>query len=180
MRQATAILLTLLLLVNVLGYYGVFLGFRYQQQQTLLARIDRNHYQPEETITFKVPLAVPYALEQTEYTRVDGEFSHQGEYFRLVKQRLSQDTLYVVCIKDRQGTRLHQALTDYVKTFTGKPVKGKEAGKLQLNFIKDYLCSHFSLERLSDGWVHTLRQRAALKQFLAAYTHNILLPPELA
>ena len=36
------------------------------------------------------------------YERVNGEFEHNGEFFKLVKQKLENDTLNIVCIKDHR------------------------------------------------------------------------------
>jgi len=135
MRKLLSIVLSLLLLMNVLGYYGVFMGLHYKNSQDLMQRFDANDYGEQETVTLKVPLALPYAADETQFERVDGELEHQGEFYRLVKQRLYQDTLYMVCYKDSQSKRIKQALADYVKTFTDKPADAKSSGKTLQTFI---------------------------------------------
>jgi hypothetical protein len=46
----------------------------------------------DETILLKIPVAVPYQIDSEGYERVDGEFEHQGEFYRLVKQKYQNDT----------------------------------------------------------------------------------------
>jgi len=152
MRKLLSIVLSLLLLMNVLGYYGVFMGLHYKNSQDLMHRFDANDYGEQETVTIKVPLALPYASDDGQFERVDGELEHNGEFYRLVKQRLHQDTLYIVCYKDNQSKRIKQALADYVKTFTDKPVDAKSSGKVIQNFIKDYISSTIKIESVTDGW----------------------------
>ncbi|MBL0742559.1 hypothetical protein [Chryseolinea lacunae] len=156
MRKTLTIVLTLLLLLNVMGYYGVFMGLSYKNSQDLMARFDSEDYGVQETVTLKVPLAVPYAMDNNHYERVDGELEHDGEVYRLVKQRLSQDTLYIVCYKDNQSKRINQALADYVKTFTDKPVDAKSHSKIFQNFIKDYISSAVDVESATGGWENLL------------------------
>ncbi|HEX6890362.1 MAG TPA: hypothetical protein VF141_06710, partial [Chryseolinea sp.] len=128
MKKIIAIFLVLLLLFNALGFYGLFIGLRYKNEIDLVQRLDNDQYLEEQTVTLKVPMTLPYHLD-SEYERVDGEIEHDGEFYRLVKQKLQKDTLYIVCIKDQGSKRIKQALADYVKTFTDKPADAKHAGK---------------------------------------------------
>jgi hypothetical protein len=114
LKRLTTICLVALLLLNVLGYYGVFVGLQYQNERSQLKRFDADLYDESETFTIKVPISIPYAVDQSDFERVDGEFEHQGQIYRMVKQRLSNDTLHIVCIKDHHETRITQALKDYV------------------------------------------------------------------
>ena len=96
-------------------------------------------------------MTLPYHLD-SEYERVDGEIEHDGEFYRLVKQKLEKDTLYIVCIKDHDSKRIKQALADYVKTFTDKPVDAKHQGKFSASFIKDFLPTSIEITPASAGW----------------------------
>ncbi len=145
-----------LFLLNVLGYYGVFVGLQFKNSREMQARFDNEDYARTQEITIKVPITVPYATDSREYTRVDGEFEHQGEVYRMVKQKLQSDTLYIVCVKDNISKDIKQALVDYVKTFTDKPVSEKSNSKTAQNLIKDYMISSTTLQTISDGWNNRL------------------------
>jgi hypothetical protein len=151
-KRGFTIFLLALFLLNVLGYYGVFVGLQFKNSREMQARFDNEDYARTQEITIKVPITVPYATDSREYTRVDGEFEHQGEVYRMVKQKLQSDTLYIVCVKDDTSKDIKQALTDYVKTFTDKPVSEKSNSKTAQNLIKDYMVSSTTLQTISDGW----------------------------
>jgi hypothetical protein len=151
-KKIVPILLIVVLLFNVLGYYGLFLGLRLKTTQDLIQRLDDDRYSEAETFTLRLPMAIPYQSGQDEYQRVDGEIEHNGEYFRLVKQKLANDTLYIVCLKDTKSGRVRQALNDYVKTFSDKPVDAKHQLKSFTGFIKDYLPTSFAVRSLTAGW----------------------------
>jgi hypothetical protein len=140
-----------------MGFYGLFVGLRFKTASDLVKRVDNQRYNEAETITVKVPITVPYTLfASKEYERVDGEVEHQGEFYRLIKQKFENDTLYIVCIKDYESKRIHNALADYVKTFTDKPADAKQSGKIAVNFIKDFLPSKVVITSITSGWDHTI------------------------
>ena len=152
LKKPVSILLILLLLFNALGFYGLLQGLRYKTTLDLVKRLDNHGYSEEETLVLKIPVAVPYQMDSEDYERVDGEFEHNGEFYRLVKQKYQNDTLFIVCIKDHASKRIEQALTDYVKTFTDKPVDSKNTGKGFTNFIKDFLPTLIKISPASKGW----------------------------
>ena len=180
MRKLTSIVLIILLLFNVLGYYGLFMGLRYQNSQYQLQRLDSEHYTETETVTIKIPLAIPYASDDKDFERVDGEFEHNGEFYRLVKQRLQHDTLFLVCLKDQGSKRIHKALADYVKTFTDKPVDSKQGAKGIPSLIKEYLCSACSIKHSSAGWALEVYSTSIPESFINSFCPSIIHPPERA
>jgi len=179
-RKLVSIVFIFLLLFNVLGYYGLFFGLHYQNRQQLIQQFDAEQYQSLETVTIKVPLALPYASDAQEYQRVDGEFVHHGEMYRMVKQRHAQDTLYIVCIKDVQSTRIDQALADYVKTFTDNPSNGGHQAPTLPAFIKEYLVSTYTIRQATLGWSSDVRQAKEPAMLIDSFFASIVHPPERA
>jgi hypothetical protein len=180
-RRIAAIALLLLLLFNVLGFYGIFMGLQYQNRQQLVERFDAEQYDESQTITFKVPLSIPYAGDRQDYVRVDGEFENEGEFFHMIKQRLSQDTLYVVCVNDQQSKRIHRAMTDYVRTFSDDASGAQDQSKTIVpTFIKEYLIEFHHVDRSSLGWAQPVSQHGTLPVFIPAFQTSIIHPPERA
>lgn len=101
-------------------------------------RLDAEDFAADEMVTFNVPLAVPYYNDSRDYERVSGAFEHNGEFFRLVKEKLQRDTLYIVCIKDHKEKRLFNALTDFVKLSHELPASSQQTLKLLGSFSKDF------------------------------------------
>ncbi|MCW5909940.1 MAG: hypothetical protein KIT62_02640 [Cyclobacteriaceae bacterium] len=158
MKRLFAICMLFLFLLNVLGYYGVLVGLQAKNKQNLLAQFDSDEYERQHEVTIKVPLTVPYATDSREFTRVDGEFEHEGETYRMVKQRLQSDTLYIVCIKDQTSKDIKQALAEYVKSFSDKPASEKSQSKTLQNLIKDYIATTTVLQSRNAGWSYAVVQ----------------------
>jgi hypothetical protein len=175
-RIATLFLLFLFLL-NVLGYYGVFVGLQVKTAQQMRQNFDDDNYAHQE-ITFKVPLTVPYNTDSKEYNRVDGEFEHNGEVYRLVKQRFQSDTLYIVCVKDNTSKDINQALTEYVKSFTDKPASGKNQSKTLQNLIKDYISTSTALQTGNTGWSYAISQGDIVVSYPSWTSQSTSPPPK--
>ena len=150
MKKIASIFLVVLLLLNVMGYYGLFMGLKYKNTQQVTQRIDADNYHESETVTIKIPLSIPY-YGNTEFERTDGEIEYEGQFYRLVKQKLERDTLYVVCIKDETAKHIQEAMTEFVKTFADQPSDRSNTKTIQ-SFIKDYMPATFSLHAAASGW----------------------------
>lgn len=181
MKRVFSIALVVLLLLNVLGYYGIFVGLQYHNSINLTQRFDNGQYDRSQEMTIKIPVAIPYAVDAPDFERVDGEFEYQGEVYRLVKQRLSKDTLYMVCIKDNDGKRITQALNDYVKSFSDKT---SDHGKSHVNsvptFIKDYIPSALTMGSSSQGWSSPIVKQECSVVFIPTFCTSIVHPPDRA
>lgn len=179
MKRGLTLLMLSIFLLNVLGYYGVFVGLQFKNKRDMQARFDNEDYAPSQEVTIKVPLTVPYATDSREYTRVDGEFEHQGETYRMVKQKLQRDTLYIVCFKDDASHDIKQALADYVKTFTDKPATEKSNSKTVQSLIKDYIVSSTSLQSVSEGWNNVLTQGTRITEYTSLRIQLAGPPPKI-
>lgn len=176
MKKIVSVFLVALFLLNVMGYYGLFLGLEYKNSMRVTDRINGDVYDESETITLKIPLVVPY-YGDTEFERVDGEIEHEGEFYRLVKQKLEKDTLHVVCIRDTRAKHIHKALADYVSTFADQSAD-RSAAKTIPSFIKDYFPSSFCLLEAAYGWGALVTYYAPEAELSEGMTTDFFPPPK--
>ena len=102
MRQLTAIGLLALLLFNMLGHYPVYMGMQWHARQDMERHLDNQDVEGQELFEVKIPISLPYWQNMTAYERVDGRFEHNGEFYTLFKQKVQNDTLHLVCVKDHE------------------------------------------------------------------------------
>jgi hypothetical protein len=152
LRRTLAITLLAVFLFQLVGYYFVYLGLTIQANNDLISRLDAHNYSADETITLKIPFTLPYWMDAEKFERVDGDFEHQGQFYKLVSQKLSKDTLYVVCIKNEDKNQLFGSLTDYIKLSNELPAKSKQALKLWGSIVKDYLPHESTGLAQCEGW----------------------------
>jgi hypothetical protein len=168
-----------LILLNVMGYYGLFLGLQYKNARDMISQFDAGTYELDEAELIKIPFPSPDGYSSEVFERVDGDFEHNGKVYRLIKQRLYRDTFHIVYIKDKVGTALNNALADYVKTFSDESSDPGQAKILPL-FIKEYFIRHFSLQHLSPGYALAVRQESQPRVLIDVFETSIVHPPERA
>jgi hypothetical protein len=132
-------------LFNVGGYNLLFWGLKSQAKSNLLHRLDADEYLSEETIVLSIPLSLPYPIHEANYERARGEFEYKGESYHLVKQKIENDTLFAVCIKDQQQRKLNHVMHDYANLTNNLPASTKNTLDLLGKLFKDYTPSTFSL-----------------------------------
>lgn len=162
-----------------MGYYGVFLGLHLKNDIAMSKALDADIYDPAETITLKVAVTIPYMPDQPDFDRVNGQFEHNGELYRMVKQRYAKDTLTIVCLKDTEHKNIDIALSDYVKAFTDK-ASDKPTSKTTISFIKDYIPMSFEIGSVTEGWSLTIKHYSHYLSISSTFSTSIVHPPERA
>jgi len=180
MRGLVSSLFIALILLNTGGYYFLFMGMEYKNTQKIHRMLDFDQYDESETVLIKIPLTIPYATDSRDFVRSNGKFEHEGEVYRIVKQKFLQDTLQVVCIKDQVSTHLNHAKTDFIKTFSDRPEENKSSAyNLLQKLFKDYCKSSLHLQDIAKGWCHQIvlgtKTSIYMLQIVKITTH----PPEL-
>lgn len=178
LKKTVALILCFTLLLNVLGFYGIFLGVQFSNNFATLKQLDDDLYNRNEEVTIKLPLTIPYMNDQEDYQRVDGTFQHNGEFYRLVKQKYAKDTLTIICIKDLKNKKIQQVLNDYVKTFSETATTPTSQTKISFSFLKDYIFTSVTLKSASRGWENDQTLNSFFPSFHSSFLASIIHPPE--
>lgn len=136
MKRGTAIFFTFIFLLNVIGYYGIYLGMIHKANVKTDRAIDEDTYDRSQTVTVKIPLSLPYPT-QNAFERISGDFEHNGQYYKLVQQKYENDTLFVVCLKDNEKKQALAVLQDIVKQSTDQSPTNQTTKSL-VGLLKDY------------------------------------------
>lgn len=163
--------------MNTMGYYAFFYGIQAQSDRKITSELNKESYDPSQTITIKVPLSIPYLMDQTEFQRIDGAFAHEGRHYRMIKQKYAMDTLTIVCLRDTNAEQIQTALADYVKTFADNPQDSKSNSKT-FSFIKDYVANAFSIATKVQGWKADVSGNTLYTFSFSSYSSSITHPPE--
>lgn len=137
MRKVLSYAILILFLFNVGGYYLVFVGLNLRADQALKTKINNDTFNHEETFLFKIPVTLPYPINSN-FERAIGEFEHNGEFYRLVKQKFENDTIHVVCIKDNQKRHLKKIMLDFTKQSNDIPTASNTASNLLSKLYHDF------------------------------------------
>lgn len=149
MRRIVSIFLLVVFLFNLGGYYLVFWGMEMDAKRNLLRRLEAKEYSSDDLVILTIPVSLPYAMNDQDYRLVEGEFVHNGQHYKLVKQKYENDSLFIVCIKDHSITKLSRQLIDYSKVANNMPVGEKESLNFMAKLYKDYKNSDFDYAFIS-------------------------------
>lgn len=92
----------------------------------MIDQLDKDLYDESALIEIKVPLHTPYIPDRNTYERYDGQFEVNGVTYNYVKRKISADTLYMLCLPNKQSTRLLAVKKEYGKQVIDLPSQKKE------------------------------------------------------
>ena len=132
----------------------MFLALRYQADMELQKHLDANDYSDSESMVIKIPITLPYQNNWTGFERVNGEFEYHGEFYQLVKQKLENDTLSIVCIRDHKEKQIVNTMVDFTRQSNDLPTS--TAAKVLGNFLKEYNSTKGFEIICCEGWNATI------------------------
>lgn len=136
MKKIGAILLLLILVFNFYGYRWLLSYFEENATARLEQKLDAGDYDVNQLVEVKIPLRVPYQASWSDYETFYGETKWDGKYYQYVKRKLSNDTLYLLCIPHDEKTKIHTAKTDYFKSINNLPFEGGPQKSQHASFVK--------------------------------------------
>ena len=175
MRKFLAVFFLSIILLNTAGYYLFFEGLRYHSSITW--SFDEDDSNGQEVIV-KIPMNVPYFSQERDWEKAEGQFEYQGEIYRMVRQKLTLDAIYIGCVEDKEGNLIQQQLADFAKTFTDKEGDSKQSVKSFQGFIKEYLSNTVAVKPSVPGWSSMLTYAIPRQSLVPSFFASIVHPPE--
>ena len=140
LKRPIAILLLAIYLFNLAGYSLVFHYFILQSEQKFARQLDENKYRDAELVEISIPFNLPYTQNSSDFERLDGSVELNGVTYNYVKRRIYNDTLYIMCLPNRQRTQLIKEKSNYageVNDFATNK-KEKESTAKKAGFSAEY------------------------------------------
>ncbi|KAA9038178.1 hypothetical protein FW778_15625 [Ginsengibacter hankyongi] len=115
LKKTTALFFITLFLFNLFGYRFVFTYMQQKVSDQLEVKLDKSLYSDADLIELKVPMNLPYQTNWSAYQRYNGEIEMDGIMYKYVKRKVSNDTLYLMCIPNTKKMTLETAKNDFFK-----------------------------------------------------------------
>lgn len=103
--------------------------------------INKNQIKESELVVFKIPMLI-YHYPDRELHHAKGEFEYKGNYYDIVKQNISKDTLYTYCYNNPKKAKLHKDLSKHNKEHIvnhEQTNSSNNAKKVIKPYLKDYI-----------------------------------------
>jgi hypothetical protein len=94
---------------NFVGYRLWYAYMQNRSDRLLEASLDKEEYDPNDLITIKVPLSLPYVTDWADFQRANGEIEIGGRVYKFVKRKIFQGQLILLCLPDDRTTNLKTA-----------------------------------------------------------------------
>lgn len=100
-----------------LGGYGFFMAiFEEQAIATMDQQLDNDERFGCDVFTIKLPVTnLPYYTNSKDFERKNGEVEIGGVIYNYVKKRIYNDSLEMVCVANKDATRLNTARNEFFK-----------------------------------------------------------------
>lgn len=177
LKRLVSIALLLVFLFNVGGYYVVFYALRYQADLATRTRLDAGQYSEEETSVIKIPMAIPYPVQEGVYQAMTGKFAHDGLFYKGIKQKIENDTLFIVCVRDADTKHIDDVMKNYQKVANDESSKSKQGQSILSKLLKEYeTFNTFHVEQ-QGGWAQALSYISSSSTDLPNAEHGVQPPP---
>jgi hypothetical protein len=127
---------------NIVGYRWYFSVIENKATAKLEQKISAGNFNEDQLVEIRIPLNMPYYSDK-DYEEVYGETDWNGEHYRYVKRKVSGNTLYLLCLPDKENTSIAQVKNEYTKAVNDVPAN-KQGSQQKNNFIK-LLTSEFKI-----------------------------------
>ncbi|MDE3212829.1 MAG: hypothetical protein KGM98_06315 [Bacteroidota bacterium] len=181
MNKVFAILILATHLFNVCGYRLFFLFAENKADQHMVARLDANKFDDKELLEIKVALHTPYIQNSGNYERYDGEIVYNNVTYNYVKRMIYDDTLYLYCIPNTEGTRIMKTKDLVTRANAGnsadKTTQQAILKKINLTNNYDLTSYDFNLDAKDYFLGHT--SKINTPEVLKGFSTELLQPPDL-
>lgn len=116
-------------LFNLAGYTLLFDYFIQRSDEQLIQQLQAHQYNDHELIEVKLSLHTPYLSSWSDYEQVNGEAEVNGIYYTYVKRKVHNDTLYLLCLPNKNKTQLNAARIEYANKVQDLPASTKNTLK---------------------------------------------------
>lgn len=115
LKKSFAILLLSVYLFNLVGYTLLLRLLQRRNASQTSQMIESGNYSEADLVLIKVPTSFTPVGNRSEYVRCDGEIERDGTHFNYVKCKISNDTLYLLCLRNDDRKKLNDARDKYAK-----------------------------------------------------------------
>ena len=130
---------------NLVGYRWLFSAIENKATANLEQKISSGEYNDDQLVEIRIPLNMPYYSDK-DYENVYGETDFNGDHYRYVKRKVSGNTLYLLCLPNKEKTSIVKVKNDFTKAVNDVPAN-KQGSQQKSNFIK-LLTSEFKISEL--------------------------------
>lgn len=178
MRRLYSYLFLILMLLNTIGYYEVLRVIERRHVAKAISMIVKNETEISGNLLLKIPMCPGDRADDLEYQRAVGEVTVDSQVYHYIKQKVHDDTLYIMCLSDAKATQVRNTISDYSRSFTDKDQKSNSSNKSLINSLtKFYTILGLESTITKTGWISKLNLTAFNNLYAFSSYATIFRPP---
>lgn len=134
------------MIFNLAGYRLVFTAISDKATAKLEQKISAKDYSEAQLVEIRIPLNMPYYSDK-EYEDVYGETDFNGEHYRYVKRKVSDNTLYLMCLPNKEKTNIAKVENEFTKALND--ISSDKQGSQQKNDLAKLLTIEFKVTEIT-------------------------------
>jgi hypothetical protein len=158
------------------GYKIYFYYLEIEADGRIQSKIEQISELDKELITIKIPILLPYHTDWANFERVDGEVTFKGKIFKYVKQKISKDTLILLCINDKEKTEISNQRDNYISKINDLASESNKKPTLK-QCKTDYFESFNDIKFAIFSVLKTPQQSKISYKYPTGFTRNLEMPP---
>ncbi|HZY79378.1 MAG TPA: hypothetical protein VFE50_07645 [Cyclobacteriaceae bacterium] len=178
-RRLVSLSFAALITFNTVGYSYVLDWYRDDLNRKAEELIDNHISEISGNLIFTVPVTQLYQAAMTEYTRTEGEFLFEGVSYRMVKQKVQGNLLYVVCVNDQAAHIATDEINDLIAATSGQTSNesSSTAKNISNSLLKYCDTSTASNSQNSNGWLQAIGFTKHEDDYRYDGSHTLFHPP---
>lgn len=151
MKKAFSIALLTLFTFNLGGYYLLFWMLEKQALVDISYQLETEKISDQELIEIKIPITLPYPVQEGQIEKRSGTFTHEGQSFSIVKQKYENDVLTVWCYRNLDVEKIQHIKTTIVQK-SAESNSGNVALSINAKLSQDFISDFIQIETVTAGW----------------------------
>jgi len=180
LKKVIAAALLLVFLFNMGGYYLLFVALKAKSELALAARLEKDVFTGAETLNVQIPLTLPYPIYSDTFERSFGTFEYKGEYYKLIKHKLTADTLTVVLVKNHEAKKIAGAFDEFASRTQQTSTSSEQATFSISKLLGDFENLDFYGLQNTKGWCREIRYSSAHVIYTAPTPDETIVPPDFS
>lgn len=146
----------------------------------MIAQLDANKFDENELLQIKVALHAPYIQSTSAFERYDGQIEYNGVEYNYVKRRVYNDTLYLYCIPNTEGTRIMRTKNLYARQDSDNtPTKNSEQVIMKkINLANDYNLTSQNFDLNALVILPVFNRTYSISDIHKGFSAELLQPPD--
>ncbi|MFZ9504944.1 MAG: hypothetical protein ACO263_10270 [Cyclobacteriaceae bacterium] len=176
MKKVVSIALLTLFTFTLGGYYMLFWMLEKQALVDSSYQLASEKISDQELIEIKIPITLPYPVQEGQIEKRSGTFNHDGQSFSIVKQKYENDVLTIWCYRNIDVEKIQNIKTT-IDQKSSESNSGNVALSINAKLSQDFISDFIKIETVSMGWSQAITSHDAVPHLRPANAGPSYSPP---